>query len=107
MTPREELTELMVDKFEAPMASAEMISDTRREIDAELEQYAIGCWVPVSERPPEMTGKYLVRLHCKNIALIEVTETSPFFTDGIDQTEMTDESEWSHWLDLELPKEDV
>lgn len=100
MTPRDDLTELLC----YDVANAD---DPVEEAALRLEKWAIGRWVPVSERLPEVTGKYLVKLHCKNIAFVEVTETSPFFTDGIDQTEITSEFEWSHWLELDLPKEEA
>ena len=56
MTPREELTACLTDAICGPLASAEMIGDTEKLINPELEKFAIGRWVPVSESLPEFDG---------------------------------------------------
>lgn len=87
MTPREELLrdfDALVDNYHA----------SRQETRAMLNQYAIGRWVPVEERLPELKGFYW---------------SGYMIEDGITKHGIRSKScfkigDITHWLELDLPE---
>lgn len=108
-TPKEELIEKISQAFfEDSSASAEMISDDERQLEAILNRYAFGIWVSVEERLPEFKPMknvckcYIVKASSDENKILPhntfATYHEKYGWAGVGYGDVT------HWLDLELPE---